>query len=65
MALLAEINRDRRKRSRPFTPRDFHPFAGKEKVIQADFSILKAVFVKGNKEARCQAPGTPGPAGPM
>ena len=56
LALIATVNRDRKKRSRPFDPKEFHPLenAGQTRkdgfaVKSGDISILKQVFVKGDR----------------
>ncbi len=55
LALIATVNRDRKKRSRPFDPREFHPMGKKGSsregiaVTSGDIGILKQVFVKGEK----------------
>ena len=53
LALIATVNRDRKKRSRPFDPREFHPLENKGgthkdgiAVKSGDIGILKQVFVK-------------------
>ncbi len=45
MALLANCNRDPKK-SRAFRPSDFDPFSRISQPIQADFNLLREVFVK-------------------
>ena len=54
LALIANVNRDRKKRSRPFDPREFHPMENSGKSVKdgitvkaGDVSILKKVFIKG------------------
>lgn len=54
LAMIANVNRDRKRRSRPFDPKEFHPLEhGRESgkagfaVKAGDVSILKQVFVKG------------------
>ena len=45
MALIANVNRDP-KRHPEFKPADFNPFeARRDQRIQADITLLKAVFV--------------------
>ncbi len=45
MALLANCHRDPR-RTRAYRPSDFDPFSRTSRPIQADFSLLREVFVK-------------------
>ena len=48
MAIIAEVNRDKRKNPTPFTAAKFHPRKAKQKqppVEQVDLKILKAIFV--------------------
>ena len=54
LALIANINRDRKKRSRPFEPREFHPMEQATRdtgfaVRSGDISVLKQVFIKESK----------------
>lgn len=46
MALMANLNRDPKKRG-PFKPSEFSPpfGAGKAEVARADISVLKTVFI--------------------
>jgi hypothetical protein len=48
LAMLAEINRDRKKRKERYTAREFHPFRAKKKppIEQVDLKVLKHIFVK-------------------
>jgi hypothetical protein len=48
LAMLAEPHRDKKKRSRPFTPADFHPFVKHRKVAPPMFTMseLKPVFMR-------------------
>ena len=51
LAMIANVNRDRKKRSRPFEPREFHPMERAKQetglaVRSGDISVLKQVFVK-------------------
>jgi len=51
MALLAEPYRDPEKRSQPFTPADFDPFADKTAskpppVPKVDFATFKRLFAR-------------------
>lgn len=55
--MQAELNRDRKKTPRAYTPQDFMPVGmqrkpSKKDLPQADFSILKALFVKGEENVR-------------
>lgn len=47
MAVLAEINRNKKKRKRPFSPKDFNPYLKKDKKkkLMLDIKALKYVFV--------------------
>ena len=46
LAMTANIHRDRKKKSQPFTPADFHPLAARKRPApKVDVSILKQVFV--------------------
>jgi hypothetical protein len=58
MALLAELNRDRQKKSTPFSPADFNPYAEKAQAIKADkatqFKMLKQAFIGLGKIKRGQ-----------
>lgn len=48
MAIIAEVNRDKKKNPTPFTAARFHPRKAKQKrppVEQVDLKILKAIFV--------------------
>jgi hypothetical protein len=45
MALLANCNRDPKK-ARAYRPSDFDPFNRTSQSIQADFALLREVFVK-------------------
>lgn len=47
MALTANINRDPKRKSKPFAPADFHPLerARESRVIPADITVLRDVFV--------------------
>jgi hypothetical protein len=55
LALIANANRDPKKRHQPYQPKDFHPFSARNKdetirMSQADaFATLKAVFVDRRK----------------
>lgn len=57
MALIANTHRDPKK-SRPFRPSDFDPFAPRRAAPKekADVSILKAIFVDGPRNVRKVAP---------
>jgi hypothetical protein len=46
MALTANCHRDP-KRSTEFSPRDFDPYEKPSEPLEADFSVLKEVFVDG------------------
>lgn len=47
LALLANIYRDRKRRSRPFTPADFHPLLADTPPVdeKVDVDVLKTIFV--------------------
>lgn len=45
MALLANCHRDPKK-SRAYRPSDFDPFSRTSQPIQADFALLREMFVK-------------------
>ncbi len=48
MAIIAEVNRDKKKNPTPFTASKFHPRQAKPKqrpVEQVDLKILKTIFV--------------------
>jgi len=45
MALVANTQRDR-KRTRPFRASDFNPFSKPGRIIPADVSVLKDVFIR-------------------
>lgn len=51
MALIANVNRDPKKKRQPYKPRDFDPWQGedgkKNKPPQIDLSVLRTVFVDG------------------
>lgn len=57
MALTANCNRDRKVRSTPFHPREFHPMApiGMPKQVhdrlegKSEFRVLKKIFVDSKK----------------
>jgi hypothetical protein len=54
MAIIAEANRDKKKRSRPFKPSDFNPFAQhvkQEPIAQAPITALKDIFIHGRMPA--------------
>ncbi|MFG0262178.1 MAG: hypothetical protein ACF788_07295 [Novipirellula sp. JB048] len=51
MALTAEINRDRRRRRKPFKPDDFNPYTATKSVpvkasVEQVASLLGARFIK-------------------
>jgi hypothetical protein len=49
MSLVANVNRDPRRRRQPFTPDDFNPYherRQKPAVVKADFGVLKMIFCK-------------------
>lgn len=54
MALIANCNRDPKKKNRPFQPRDFNPYMQKKNVLRLPkkeaFSILKTVFIDRDKK---------------
>ena len=47
MALVANVNRNPRKRSRPYSPVEFHPFVERKKPAETkvDVKVLRDVFV--------------------
>ncbi len=55
MALIANCNRDPKRRRQPFQPREFHPYLrGRRKpppaVTTRDLSVLRSVFVSGEAD---------------
>ena len=50
MALLANLNRDPKKRA-PYKPSDFHPLERekKQQIGKTGIGILKSVFIEGRK----------------
>jgi hypothetical protein len=48
MALVANVNRNPRKRARPYSPLEFHPFLERKRTAysKASIRILKDVFVR-------------------
>lgn len=52
MALIAEVNRDRKRRPRPYTPADFHPLPGPRPArrrradLTAGIEVLKVFLPK-------------------
>lgn len=52
IAVTAEINRDRKKRKKPYSLTDFHPYFVKPKTkkINVGIKALKYLFVEKNKE---------------
>ena len=50
MALLANLNRDPKKRA-PYKPSDFHPLERekKQQIGKIGIGILKSVFIEGRK----------------
>jgi hypothetical protein len=49
MAIIAEVNRDKKKNPTPFTASRFHPRKAKLKqqtIEQVDLRILKSIFVE-------------------
>lgn len=49
MALVANVNRDARKRRKPFTPDDFNPYRERREkpaVIKVGFNVLGDIFCK-------------------
>jgi len=49
MAIIAEVNRDKKKNPTPFTAAKFHPRKAKQKqppAEQVDLKILKSIFVE-------------------
>lgn len=55
LAMIAEVNRDRKKRSRAFRPADFNPYAAEPDsatgipITRANIEVLKAF---ANRKAR-------------
>jgi hypothetical protein len=47
MALTANINRDPKRKPKPYSPADFHPMenARQSRVIPADITVLRDIFV--------------------
>ena len=56
MALTAELNRDRKKRSRPFSANDFNPFLEDEEKVtpvpKGSFKDLKAAFIRPKRKRK-------------
>lgn len=52
MALIANVNRDPKRRSTPFTANDFNPYAKRVEPqrIKVKFSALKSIFVDQTPE---------------
>ena len=55
LAMLANANRDRKKRARPFEPADFHPMMRARRsrgvpITPENIGLLKQVFVRGGKK---------------
>ena len=54
MALVANVNRDPKRRRRPFRPSDFSPYSERRPrgipLTAGNIDLLKDVFVKGGKE---------------
>lgn len=48
MAIQAELNRDHKKRSQPFTFRDFHPYyaQAKDEPAVSGWDVLKSMYRK-------------------
>ena len=47
LAMTANVHRDRKKKSQPFTPADFHPLARrKTPAVKVGLGVLKQVFVE-------------------
>jgi len=55
LALVANVNRDPKK-TRPFKPSDFDPYAGRDKSSEAievtDMAVLKDAFFQKTKERK-------------
>jgi hypothetical protein len=45
-ALMANIHRDKKKRSKPFMPADFHPLAKPKRDVVVGIDVLKAFVPK-------------------
>jgi len=47
LALVANVHRNPKKRSKPYSPAEFHPFVERKPVTieQAGIRVLKRVFV--------------------
>jgi hypothetical protein len=59
MALMAEMNRDRKKRRKPFRPDDFNPYAEKRPVIakgtvEQAAGMLGASYRPRTQESPCR-----------
>lgn len=55
MALMANLNRDPKRRPQPYQPDDFHPLIAKRKttgvkLTKASFGQFKKAFVGGGKD---------------
>ena len=66
MALMAEMNRDRKRRRRPFKPDDFNPYAEKKPIVakgtvEQAASMLGAAYTRNTQftPVRSQASSCP------
>lgn len=51
LALIANANRDQKRRSEPFSPDDFNPFAvqrREEPIARVGVDMLRRLFIDGN-----------------
>lgn len=51
LALIANVNRDPKRRSEPFSPDEFNPFVVKrreEPIARVGVDMLKRLFIDGN-----------------
>ncbi len=58
MALMAEMNRDRKRRRKPFKPDDFNPYADKKPIVakgtvEQAAAMLGANFQPRTSESSC------------
>jgi len=52
MALMAEMNRDRKRRRKPFKPDDFNPYADKKPIIARGTVEQAAAMLGANFQPR-------------